>query len=634
MITRDTYPHAAIAHARVQAFRNPIVLPANGFNGGPIIPNDDLQMLRHCRWRRPVDRCESGLDFSNTIAGEWNYLGPIYDHFGHVMSEMIHRVIPSRIIFGHDKWLAVGAINKRSTEYSDLPNVYRQALTAVGITKENLLIVNSDSVVERLNICEQGAQLGAGPTKDYCQALTLFSNTMLDEHFKQQARSRYVYVTRTGLPLQGNFLGESFVEQLFSDAGFEVFRPEDHALIVQMDVYRKADVLVFSEGSACHGVELLGALGEVVLLVRRQNHRAIWQRVLAPRAVIYEEICCEELVGSAVLSREDGRPREDYAQYRFDIEKLASRLNELEIETVPRVDRLVYLQRCESDLAAHIDAVRKTETLLLAGPEDIAGMFSSLSAARGAEPEAVSVEGHVSDVISADHQGANSRTVFNKFRAMGGRRRVAVFESKGLSWMVHPIGTSDGRYCSDTIAVSDHMTRQALNGQSDVVGARCDLWRMLGGDIDLSFVERHLIEDVLADFIRAERNSEDQSVIAINNCVPTDSTVATRVNNRLERPYHADWWTGDAWKIIPILRYYRPDLRMQVLDSRPVGLVLIEGLDPSSTILTDRYEEICQQWLGASLVDYGLRRFLREAKTTSSARYLVRTWRHASRVAS
>ncbi|WP_309665131.1 hypothetical protein [Tabrizicola sp.] len=68
-------------------------------------------------------------------------------------------------------------------------------------------------------------------------------------------------------------------------------------------------------------------------------------------------------------------------------------------------------------------------------------------------------------------------------------------------------------------------------------------------------------------------------------------------------------WTGDVWKLIPILQTWRPDLRLTVLDCALTALVCIRNLSPGNTVLRDKYVEICAEWDGVALETYGLDRF-------------------------
>ncbi|HWC34672.1 MAG TPA: hypothetical protein VG650_07570 [Mycobacteriales bacterium] len=51
-------------------------------------------------------------------------------------------------------------------------------------------------------------------------------------------------------------------------------------------------------------------------------------------------------------------------------------------------------------------------------------------------------------------------------------------------------------------------------------------------------------------------------------------------------------WTGDVYKVATVLETLRPDLTVVPLDTEPTGLVLVVGLDPTSTTLTDSYDAI------------------------------------------
>ena len=61
-------------------------------------------------------------------------------------------------------------------------------------------------------------------------------------------------------------------------------------------------------------------------------------------------------------------------------------------------------------------------------------------------------------------------------------------------------------------------------------------------------------------------------------------------------------WTGDVWKLKSILEKYRPDLFIQALDVYPTGLMMISGLNPKSSILTDNYDEIVSEFIDVATV--------------------------------
>ncbi len=191
--------------------------------------------------------------------------------------------------------------------------------------------------------------------------------------------------------------------------------------------------------------------------------------------------------------------------------------------------------------------------------------------------------------------------------------------SCAFSWYLE-IGTQKGRSLQSarcaSIAVDPHF---AIS--SDVMGEKPALhsFQMTSDAFfETGFVEKngiafdfafldgmHRFEFLLRDFMFAEAHAAPGGVIAMHDCCPSSFGMTAR--NQDEAPTSA--WTGDVWKLIPILRTHRPDLTLTVLDCRPTGLVLVSGLDPQSRILQDSYAKLEAEWRDVALADYGLERF-------------------------
>lgn len=122
---------------------------------------------------------------------------------------------------------------------------------------------------------------------------------------------------------------------------------------------------------------------------------------------------------------------------------------------------------------------------------------------------------------------------------------------------------------------------------SDEYFAREDPLAATGGlPFDLSFIDGlHLFEFSLRDFINAEHNSAAKSVIIFDDVLPRSVDEAARVR-------HTNAWTGDVYQIIEVLARYRPELSVIPVGTQPTGLLLVMGLDPQNTVLTDNYRQI------------------------------------------
>ena len=132
---------------------------------------------------------------------------------------------------------------------------------------------------------------------------------------------------------------------------------------------------------------------------------------------------------------------------------------------------------------------------------------------------------------------------------------------------------------------------------SDYFFSSFDPVAMLGGPPNLVFLDGlHTFEFLLRDFANSEFICRRSSLIVLHDCLPLDDIMTTRHLEewKLKTPgsRYEGFWTGDVWKIIPILMKFRPDLRIVFVDCPPTGLVCTSNLDPTSTILMDNYHEI------------------------------------------
>ncbi len=130
---------------------------------------------------------------------------------------------------------------------------------------------------------------------------------------------------------------------------------------------------------------------------------------------------------------------------------------------------------------------------------------------------------------------------------------------------------------------------------SDAFFAEHDPAAILGGPIEMAFIDgMHLAEYVLRDFINVEKSCTADSLIILHDAVPGNSEMSERnfqPSKRTDKEL-ALLWTGDVWRVLPILYKYRPDLTIEVLDCRPTGLVLITNPNPASTVLVEKADQL------------------------------------------
>ncbi len=119
----------------------------------------------------------------------------------------------------------------------------------------------------------------------------------------------------------------------------------------------------------------------------------------------------------------------------------------------------------------------------------------------------------------------------------------------------------------------------------------------------LAFIDGlHHFEQVLMDFINLERYGDKETIVLIHDCLPVTRLAASRTRS-------TSFWCGDVWKAIITLSEHRPDLRTFVIPAWPSGLGVVTSLDPSSTVLPERYDTIVKEYqdkeLDYDFLDFG-----------------------------
>jgi len=123
---------------------------------------------------------------------------------------------------------------------------------------------------------------------------------------------------------------------------------------------------------------------------------------------------------------------------------------------------------------------------------------------------------------------------------------------------------------------------------SDDFFATVDLGAEFSGvPVDLAFIDGfHSFDQVLRDFIHLEPYCASETVICIHDVLP-------RTDSEADRDRRTSSWAGDVWKVVDILRQYRPHLRYACLDVAPTGIFLVTGF--SSQVKTFDLESSIKQ---------------------------------------
>ncbi len=156
---------------------------------------------------------------------------------------------------------------------------------------------------------------------------------------------------------------------------------------------------------------------------------------------------------------------------------------------------------------------------------------------------------------------------------------------------------------------------------SDTYFAENDLRSIFKLGPDICFLDgMHRSEYLLRDFMNTERLCHKQSIIFMHDYLLANARMALRTHE-IGDVSEGNWqhaWTGDVWKVVPLLKKFRPDLKIFYLDCAPTGLVAVSNLDPGDTSLRESYSGLVDELRNLDLNTFTLRRLWNETPVISS----------------
>ncbi len=179
---------------------------------------------------------------------------------------------------------------------------------------------------------------------------------------------------------------------------------------------------------------------------------------------------------------------------------------------------------------------------------------------------------------------------------------IGVNEGKLMSFIHADIAVGvDPEFVLSANVAANKQETHLVRKTSDRFFQDIDFRNTYGGPPELCFLDGyHTFDFLLRDFMNTEAISASTSLICMHDCLPLDEVMTIRS--------YAAWsaatvgtkfqgaWTGDVWKIIPILQRYRPDLKLVATSSPPTGVVCVTNLKPGNSTLRTNYLDIVKEF--------------------------------------
>ncbi|MBP0446450.1 glycosyltransferase family 61 protein [Roseomonas sp. SSH11] len=253
------------------------------FKGGPLWPDFDNQVeIRFGRGPRPIpfDTCPDPGQPPTATLEEAAWCGPVCHHFGHQIADFGMRIAASAHLLPGVPLL----FSASPTDPEDVRPFFWGILDSFRVPRERAVLLREPVLVRRLHVFPQAERIqGPPPSPHYLDLL----DTACRPEPDPAIAGRTVFVTRSHFrsdSMVGRLAGEAYLDQAMGAAGVILAWPEELSVPDQARLYRSAAQLLFSEGSAIHGLQLLGRIEAPVGVINRRPKGRMAPSVLRPRS--------------------------------------------------------------------------------------------------------------------------------------------------------------------------------------------------------------------------------------------------------------------------------------------------------------------------------------------------------------
>lgn len=257
------------------------------FAHGVVRGQDDPAYFSHMRSGRPLlNQALQSAQLTQQpakLAGKWLYLGGLHTHFGHFLSECIHRAWA----WGLYRDQCRGALFLPNVKEYDLdrhlPGYAKDILGLFGLDESNIRYITELTEVDELVIPEPGSQLFKPVSNEYLRYLSTLqlgerlANQPLPDNFSPK-----VFVSRKNFRMRA-IAGLHALEPSLQNEGYFIFYPEMHPVLTQLKVYSQAEKIIVEEGSAIHLFELFNRIDADVVVISRRPETKQFNNIVRAR---------------------------------------------------------------------------------------------------------------------------------------------------------------------------------------------------------------------------------------------------------------------------------------------------------------------------------------------------------------
>lgn len=272
------------------------------------------------------------------------------DHFGHICAETVSRLPQSLADApGLPLYFSAG----RALDMAQASPVFRAILGWLNVPSPLVRFIHRPTLFRDLRIAAQAEPMnGPAPPEEYLRLL----EARIAGNLKPVRPMGTVFVSRALLgAAKGKSAGERYLAGCLQQLGVQVVYPETLPLSEQMRIYAGAQNLVFQEGSAIHGRQLLGRIDQHISILRRRFRSTMAQHQIAPRCASLTYVGCYK--GGIVLKNAEGLKVAHSMCSLYRTGELINHFESLNIPLRKVWDKNVYEAQRDEDIIAWVSKI-------------------------------------------------------------------------------------------------------------------------------------------------------------------------------------------------------------------------------------------------------------------------------------
>jgi hypothetical protein len=312
------------------------------------------------------DDSETCSNAAVRLAGRYLYAGPLWNHFGHILVDSLHRLWA---FDNHDAVVFTGVVGLRGVSTLEdlqtwnVPSLVEPLLRLMGIDAP-VVIVRDTTEFETLDVPELGAFWKGGVKSFYKVHLERYQAGIAEMTTDVEVMPK-IYYPRTHLLSAGGIVGSSYFEEALRDNGYDICRPEELDLKHQLANLLKAEEIVFDEGSSVHLTELMAKVAARAFMFPRRASDRVFKTAFRARGSEFHALTADDNIRN--LKDRNGNMSPAMLTYYVDPEKVYTEMLNHKIVRRPfDIARFIELER--SDLlscAAHSKLLRAERLAIL-----------------------------------------------------------------------------------------------------------------------------------------------------------------------------------------------------------------------------------------------------------------------------